>query len=253
MLTRLRPGKPSPALVISCIALFVALSGTSYAVITLPKNSVGAKQLKRNAVTSAKVKDDALTGVDVNEATLGQVPSAANAVSAANAQTAQGAANAEKLDGIDSTGFLPTEGTAADARLLDGIDSSAFVQGGGRTQMIFARLIGAGNTKTIFSANWNGAPNSTTFVARLNAVGTTTFTLTYGGAGSLAVWIDDGGADPAVSRLSMGQSVTRTVASDQIIFMTYYAAFRVAVASFSAGSSDTLTELVEPTLITRFS
>jgi hypothetical protein len=77
MLTRLRPGKPSPALVISCIALFVALSGSSYAVIVLPKNSVGTKQLKKNAVTSAKVKNNALTGADVNEATL-VLPPAAN-------------------------------------------------------------------------------------------------------------------------------------------------------------------------------
>ena len=31
--------------VISVIALFVALGGASYAAVTLPKNSVGAKQI----------------------------------------------------------------------------------------------------------------------------------------------------------------------------------------------------------------
>lgn len=46
---------PSPALVISLIALFVALGGTSYAAMTLPKNSVGTKQLKNGAVTAAKI------------------------------------------------------------------------------------------------------------------------------------------------------------------------------------------------------
>ena len=47
---------PSPALVISLIALFVALGGTSYAAITrLPANSVGTAQLKNNAVTGAKL------------------------------------------------------------------------------------------------------------------------------------------------------------------------------------------------------
>lgn len=80
--------RPSPALVISCLALFVALGGTSYAVVKLPPRSVGTKQLKPNAVTSAKVKDNALTGADVNEAMLGQVPSAATAGSAASAGTA---------------------------------------------------------------------------------------------------------------------------------------------------------------------
>lgn len=47
--------RPSPALVISLIALFVALGGTSYAAIKLPANSVGTKQLKNGAVTSAKL------------------------------------------------------------------------------------------------------------------------------------------------------------------------------------------------------
>jgi hypothetical protein len=47
---------PSPALVISLIALFVALGGTSYAAIaTLPANSVGTVQLKNRAVTSSKI------------------------------------------------------------------------------------------------------------------------------------------------------------------------------------------------------
>jgi hypothetical protein len=90
LLTSLRP---SPAMVVACIALAVALGGTSYAAITLPKNSVGTKQLKKNAVTSVKVKANAitspkvannsLTGADINEATLATVPSATTAGSAA--------------------------------------------------------------------------------------------------------------------------------------------------------------------------
>lgn len=54
---------PSPALVISLIALFVALGGTSYAAITLPKNSVGTKQLKNGAVTKAKINKKTLTAL----------------------------------------------------------------------------------------------------------------------------------------------------------------------------------------------
>lgn len=52
--------KPSPALVVACVALFVALGGTSYAVTQLPRNSVGTKQLKNAAVTGAKVKAGSL-------------------------------------------------------------------------------------------------------------------------------------------------------------------------------------------------
>jgi hypothetical protein len=97
-------------MVVACIALTVALGGTSYAAIKLPKNSVGARQLKKNAVTGQKVKANAITspkvasntlnGGDVNEATLGTVPSATNATNATNA------VNAGTLDNIDSTGFV---------------------------------------------------------------------------------------------------------------------------------------------------
>jgi hypothetical protein len=52
---RIVRGKPSPALVVSIIALFVAMGGTGYAAFGLPKNSVGTKQLKRGAVTPAKI------------------------------------------------------------------------------------------------------------------------------------------------------------------------------------------------------
>jgi hypothetical protein len=42
--------------VMATIAVFLALGGVSYAAFKLPKNSVGAKQIKRGAVNGAKVK-----------------------------------------------------------------------------------------------------------------------------------------------------------------------------------------------------
>jgi hypothetical protein len=63
--------RPAPATVISVIALFVALGGTGYAAVTLPRNSVGPKQLRKNAVTSAKVKDGTLLKKDFK---TGQLP-----------------------------------------------------------------------------------------------------------------------------------------------------------------------------------
>lgn len=50
--------------VISTLALFVALGGVGYAATKLPKNSVGAKQVKANAITGVKVKDQSLTAAD---------------------------------------------------------------------------------------------------------------------------------------------------------------------------------------------
>ena len=59
-------------MVIACIALGVALGGTSVAAIqALPRNSVGTKQLKRNAVTSVKVKNGSLLRADFKS---GQIP-----------------------------------------------------------------------------------------------------------------------------------------------------------------------------------
>lgn len=54
--------RPSPAMVVACVALAVALGGTSVAAIqALPKNSVGTKQIKNGAVTGAKVKAHTLS------------------------------------------------------------------------------------------------------------------------------------------------------------------------------------------------
>ena len=101
--------RPSPAMVVACLALGLALGGTSYAAIKLPKNSVGAKQLKKNAVTSpkiksnavtgAKVKANAITGADVNESSLAKVPAAVAADTAALATTATTATNANAVSG----------------------------------------------------------------------------------------------------------------------------------------------------------
>ena len=64
--------RPSPALVISCLALTFVLGGTSYAAVqALPNNSVGTPQLKNSAVNSAKVKNHSLLRVDFAS---GQLP-----------------------------------------------------------------------------------------------------------------------------------------------------------------------------------
>ncbi len=54
-------GRPSPALVIASIALFVALAGGAWAVSHAPKNSVTAKSIKNGAVKTKKIKDEAVT------------------------------------------------------------------------------------------------------------------------------------------------------------------------------------------------
>ncbi len=69
---RISVRRPSPALVISCVALALALGGTSYAaVLKIPSNSVGTAQLKNSAVTSAKVRNRSLLRADFAP---GQIP-----------------------------------------------------------------------------------------------------------------------------------------------------------------------------------
>ena len=59
MFSRLRRSF-SYANVLATLALFIALGGSSYAALSLPKASVGPKQLKKNSVTSPKVKRGSL-------------------------------------------------------------------------------------------------------------------------------------------------------------------------------------------------
>ena len=70
--------------VVATLCLFVLLGGGAYAAAKLGKNSVGSKQ----------VRNDSLTGADVDEGSLKEVPAATRAVTAANA---------ELLDGLDSS------------------------------------------------------------------------------------------------------------------------------------------------------
>jgi hypothetical protein len=74
--------RPSPALVVACIALLISLGGTGYATVLLvPRNSVGTLQLQRNAVKAAKIAPSAVRTGHVLDGTLlvqdfkaGQIP-----------------------------------------------------------------------------------------------------------------------------------------------------------------------------------
>lgn len=62
---------PSPALIVACLALLVALGGTSIAAVSaLPNNSVGTAQLKNNAVTAAKIKDGQVMSAEIANSTI---------------------------------------------------------------------------------------------------------------------------------------------------------------------------------------
>ena len=59
---RLLPHRPSPAMVVACIALIVALGGTSVAAVdAIAPNSIGPAQIKANAVSTSELKNGAVT------------------------------------------------------------------------------------------------------------------------------------------------------------------------------------------------
>jgi hypothetical protein len=101
MLRKLR-SRLSYANVMATVAVFIALGGSTYAALSLPKNSVGTKQLKNGAVTNQKLRNGAvtglklalqsvtganvtpnsLTGTQIDASTLGTVPDATHATNA---------------------------------------------------------------------------------------------------------------------------------------------------------------------------
>jgi hypothetical protein len=116
--------RSSPALVMSALALFVALGGSVYAAKKTKKPRINGKTIKAKSIPGNRLKPRSipanrlkpgvlnrtapasaapLTGVDINELTLGQVPSAAHADSAGTAQSAVDAQTAvEAVRAVDA-------------------------------------------------------------------------------------------------------------------------------------------------------
>lgn len=100
--------RPSPALVIACLALFVSLGGVSYGLAT---GAIDSREIKNNSVRSKDVRNRSLRGKDVGtarlggrtikEATLGSVPGAEGVT-----HTAVVRADGLKIRGRGSTGVV---------------------------------------------------------------------------------------------------------------------------------------------------
>jgi hypothetical protein len=140
---RIRP--PSPALAVSFVALLVALSGTSYAAFSLPKNSVGTKQLKNNAVTTKKIKNGAVTASKLNTSGL-TVPFAQHASSSDTSGSATSATNANHASTADNATTATNATTAANANALGGSPPAAFESA---SQILSAVVTNDGATSTV--------------------------------------------------------------------------------------------------------
>ena len=65
--------RPSAAVVISVVALFVSLGGVGYAAVSIPNDSVGTAQLKNNSVTERKIKENAVSFKKIVPGAVGRV------------------------------------------------------------------------------------------------------------------------------------------------------------------------------------
>jgi hypothetical protein len=124
---------PSPALVIASLALAVALGGTTYAATALPKNSVGAKQLKSGAVSSVKLAKGSVTSKQIKDHTIVAADIAKDAIpglgakvaSAGHADTADHATVADSVAGAHYT--------TVDYRVDPGAGATSIVAANGLT------------------------------------------------------------------------------------------------------------------------
>jgi hypothetical protein len=117
-------GRPTPAMAVAVVALFVALGGSAYAVSGIDGRSIKAKsipgnrlvpeslaadRLKPGTIPGSRLAPGSVTGVQVDATTLGQVPSAVRADQAGSARDAiralyaQSAGDAASLNGHVAT------------------------------------------------------------------------------------------------------------------------------------------------------
>jgi hypothetical protein len=123
--TRARWRKPSPAIVISVLALIVAMTGTGYAAISIPRNSVGTGQLRNGAVTGPKIAKKTLRALQGVRGPAG-AEGLAGPVGPAGTRGPAGAAGPAGTPGATgATGPQgPTSGTSAGS--VETISSTGF-------------------------------------------------------------------------------------------------------------------------------
>ena len=139
--------------VTAVLALVVAMSGTGYA-LTIPKNSVGSKQIKNNSVKATDVKDGSLLAGDFK---AGQLPAGAQGVPGP----------------IGTTGPATVRFNEALADLANGAELSLDVfcaagrqaiGGGGRGDLTNSELTKITSSRPVISSANTGAPaNDGTF------------------------------------------------------------------------------------------
>jgi hypothetical protein len=94
MTTKTRKFRPSPALVISCLALFLALTGSAFAV-GVGKNTVRSAQIVDSTVRTIDLRDSAVSSPKIADATVTATDLATDSVG--SDEIAKDAVNSEEI------------------------------------------------------------------------------------------------------------------------------------------------------------
>jgi len=173
---------PSPAMVVACVSLLVALGGTGVAAVNaLPWNSVDTPQLRNDAVRGAKIKDGAvgsadiangaITARDVRDGSLfatdfkpGELPAGPpGATGARGPDGAQGPAGSQGPAGPEGPAGPPG---LAGPRGPSGVVSGTTATGGGPNPSATTQFFGVPASVTVAS------PTQRVLVVASNAFGT---------------------------------------------------------------------------------
>ena len=183
-MSRLLARRPPASLIVSIIALAVAMSGSAVAATTLsahhpakhPKKAKvtpakGDKLIAKSSLSGNRLRKHTLTGLQINLKKLGTVPKATAARTAVTAKTAKTATTAK------SATTAKTATTAANANELGGQPASYYEQAAGRTGtrgIISVNGTAGGAAVQLFTIG----PFSVSMTCGRNAAGQVSLTLT---------------------------------------------------------------------------
>ena len=131
--------RPSPAMAVALLALFVALGGSSYAALR-----IGTKQIRNNSVRSVDIKNRTIRGKDIHRRTVRGGNVARRTLSGGNLVR-------NRVTGTEvresSLGTVPR---ASNSSALQGLGPGAFVPAGRFVTTGSAKKLSDGRTATLF-------------------------------------------------------------------------------------------------------
>jgi hypothetical protein len=124
--------RPSPALVIACVALFLSLGGVSYGVATgfidsreIKNNTIRSKDVRNNTLRTFDIRNNEVRGFDIRNSTVQGRDVAFNTLTGDDVSE-------------ESLGKVPSAGTA------DTATAAGSVNGVGLTKIVYAAQQGSG-------------------------------------------------------------------------------------------------------------